>query len=211
MDLILNSGAVRRWVAEVLTVFFLFGGLVGIAVGVGLILKSERTLRLFGILNRWVSLRRASRPLEISRDTTQAVQRNRRWLAAVFIAGGAFTVFILATKFEANAARQMFNLMALRPPVGVWIVESGRWILIVGNLIAVVAGILLAFFPSTVAALEARGSRWFSERRILKGSDNQNLTLDRWVAAYPRPAGVIITAGALLMMGNFGVMLLGMR
>jgi len=211
LDLILNSGAVRRWVAEVLTVFFLLGGLVGIAVGVGLIVRSERTVRFFGTLNRWVSLRRASRPLEVPRDTTQAVQRNRRWLAAVFIAGGAFSVFILATKFEANAARQMFNLTALRPPVGLWIVESGRWILIVGNLIAVVAGILLAFFPASVAALEARGSRWFSERRLLKGADAQNLSLDKWVTAYPRHAGVIITAGALLMLGNFSIMLLGMR
>ena len=211
MDLILNSGAVRRWVAEVLTVFFLLGGLVGIAVGVSLIVNSGRTLRLFGTLNRWVSLRRASRPLEIPRDTTQAVQRNRRWLAAVFIAGGAFTTYILATKFEANAAIKMFNLMALRPVVSMWIVESGRWILVVGNLIAVVAGILLAFFPAVVATLETGGSRWFSERRLLKGSDALNLTLDKWVAAYPRPAGAIITAGALLMIGNFGIMLLGMR
>ena len=211
MDLILNSGAVRRWVAEILTVFFLIGGLVGIAVGVGLIVRSEQTLRFFGALNRWVSLRRASRPLEIPRDTTGAVQRNRRWLAAVFIAGGAFTTYILATSFQADAARKMFNLMVLHPSVSLWIVESGRWILIVGNLLAVVAGVLLAFFPAVVAALEARGSRWYSERRILKGSDTQNLALDNWVAAYPRPAGAIITAGALIMIGNFGIMLLGMR
>lgn len=211
MDLILNSGAVRRWVAEVLTVFFLLGGLVGIAVGVGLIVNSGKTLRLFGILNRWVSLRRAARPLEIPRDTTQAVQRNRRWLAAVFIVGGAFTTYILATKFDANAARQMFNLMALRPAASLWIVESGRWLLIVGNLVAIVVGILLAYFPAILITLETGGSRWFSERRILKGSDNLNLSLDRWVSTYPRPAGVIITVGALLMIGNFGVMLLGAR
>jgi hypothetical protein len=211
MDLILNSSAVRRWVAEILTVFFLIGGLVGIAVGVGLIVRSEQTLRFFGSLNRWISLRRAARPLEIPRDTTAAVQKSRRWLAAAFIVGGAFTTYILATKFEANAAIKMFNLAALRPSIGLWIVESGRWILIVGNLLAVVAGILLAFFPPVVAALETRGSRWFSERRILKGTDNQNLTLDRWVAAYPRPAGAIITAGALILIGNFGIMLLGMR
>ena len=209
MEAILNSSAFRQWIAEVLTVFFLVGGLVGVAVGVSLIVNSERTLRFFGTMNRWVSLRSTSRPLEIPRDTTQAVQKYRYWLGAVFVAGGAFATFILATQYDANAATKMFNLTALRPVVALWIVDSARWILIVGNLVAIVVGILLAFFPAALAALEARGSSWFSERRLLKGGDNQNLTLDSWVAAYPRRAGVIITAGALLMIGNFAIMLLG--
>ena len=209
MEAILNSSAFRQWVAQVLTVFFLVGGVVGVAVGVSLIVNSERTLRFFGTMNRWVSLRSASRPLEIPRDTTQAVQKHRYWLGAVFIAGGAFATFILATKFDAGAARQLLNLTALHPLIAAWLVDAARWILIVGNAVAVVVGVLLAFFPAVLAALEARGSSWFSERRLLKGGDNQNLTLDSWVAAYPRRAGVIITAGALLMIGNFAIMLLG--
>lgn len=211
MELILNSSAFRQWIALALTVFFLVGGLVGVAVGVSLIVRSERTLRFFGIMNRWVSLRGAARPLEIPRDTTQAVQRYRHWLGAVFIVGGAFATFILATRFSAGAARQLLNLTALHPTIASWAVDSARWILIVGNLVAVVVGILLAFFPAALAALEARGGSWFSERRLLKGGDTQNLSLDKWVAAHPRRAGVIMVVGALLMMGNFGIMLLGTR
>ncbi len=211
MELLPENYAFRQWVAQALTAFFLVGGLAGVVVGLSLIVNSERTLRFFGTMNRWVSMRSATRPLEIPRDTSRAVQKHRRWLAVAFIAGGAFVTFILATKFDANAAIKLLNLTALHPSSASWIVESYRWILIAGNLIAVLVGILLAFFPAALAALEAGGGRWFSERQIFKGADDLNLTLDKWVAAYPRRAGVIITAGALLMLGNFGITLLGMR
>ncbi|MBM3357156.1 MAG: hypothetical protein FJY54_05460 [Betaproteobacteria bacterium] len=211
MESILSSSAFRQWVAEVLALFFLVGGFAGIAVGVSLIMNSERTLRFFNSMNRWVSVRRASRPLEIPRDTTRVIQKHRRWLAAAFIAGGAFSIFILVTKFDANATILGLNLTAVRTPVASWIVDSGRWILIAGNVVAVVVGILLAFFPAALAVLEAGGSRWYSGRQLLKGADMMNVSLDKWVTANPRRAGVVITAASLLMMGNFGIMLLGQR
>jgi hypothetical protein len=211
MELLPDNYSFRQWVAQALTVFFVVGGIVGVAVGLSLITNSERTLRFFGTMNRWVSMRRATRPLEIPRDTSRTAQKHRRWLAAAFIAGGAFATFILATKFDAGAANQLLNLTALHPSIASWIVASVRWILIVGNLIAVLVGILLAFFPAALVALEAGGGSWFSERRLFKGADTPNLSLDKWVAAYPRQAGAIIAAGALLMLGSFGIMLLGMR
>lgn len=211
LQLILGSSGFRRWIAEVLTWFFLFGGVVGIAVGVSLFLNSGRTLRFFGTMNRWVSMRSTTRPLEIPRDTTRAAHKHRYWLGALFIAGGAFVIYILATQYNARAAIQMFNLMSLRPVVASWIVDSARWILIVGNLVGVGVGILLAFFPAALSAIEVRGGNWFSERRLTKGADNLNLSLDQWVAAHPRGAGAIITVGAVLMIGNFGFMLLGAR
>jgi len=211
MDPILNSNAFRQWITEVLTIFFLVGGSVGIAVGVALIFNSARTLRFFDTLNRWVSMRSASQPLDIPRDTTRPVQRYRHWIAAVFIAGGTFATFVLATQFDANVARHMLNLKSVHPVLAFSIVDGARWILIVGNLAAIVVGILLAFFPARLAALEVLGGSWYSERQYLKGADKQHLALDRWVAAHPRRAGAIITAGSLLMMGAIGIMLLGAR
>jgi hypothetical protein len=207
----LSSSAFRQWVAEFLALFFLIGGLAGIAVGASLILNSERTLRFFNTLNRWVSLRRASRPLEIPRDTTQVVKKHRLWLAAAFVAGGAFSIFVLATKFDANATILGLNLTGMRAPIASWIVDSGRWILIAGNAVAVAVGILLAFYPAALAALETGGSRWYSGRQFTKGADTMNLSLDKWVTAYPRRAGVIIVLASLLLLGTLGVTLLGQR
>lgn len=206
----MESQSVRLWLAQSIVVFFLVGGIFLLAVGVGLIANSAGTLRFFGSLNRWISMRRASKPLEIPRDTRPAVQKYRYWLAAIFVAGGVFAIVGLVTRFNSSAVITLFNLQYLRPDFAAWLVDSLRWILIVGNLTAIVAGAMLAFFPDVLAAFETRGSRWYSERQAARGADTMHLTLDSWVAAYPRAAGAIIACFALGLIGAFGLMLPGM-
>ena len=62
MDLtrILNSQAFAQWIAQSLAIFFLLGGFVVLAVGLGLFFRAEKTLRTFDTLNRWVSMRRTN-------------------------------------------------------------------------------------------------------------------------------------------------------
>ncbi|MBY0270477.1 MAG: hypothetical protein K2X06_11445 [Burkholderiales bacterium] len=203
----MGSQGVRLWLAQATVLFFLMGGVVLLGIGVSLLVNSARALRFFGSMNRWVSMRSASRPLEIPRDTRQAVQQYRYWLAAVFVAGGVFAVFSLLTQFKAAAVVNLFGLDFMRPAVAGWLVDSLRWMLIAGNLAAVVAGIMLAFFPDAVVALEARGSHWYSERKITKGADDMNTRLDAWVTVYPRAAGGIIVVFALALIGAFGLIL----
>lgn len=206
----LESHSVRLWLAQSIVVFFLVGGIFLLAAGVGLIVNSAGALRFFGSMNRWVSMRRASRSLEIPRDTRPAVQKYRYWLAAVFVVGGVFAIVGLATRFNSGAVITLFNLQYLRPNFAAWLVDSLRWILFAGNLTAIVAGIMLAFFPVVLAAMEVRGSRWYSERQAVRGVDTMHFILDSWVVAYPRAAGATIACFALGLIGAFGLMLPGM-
>ena len=206
----MDSFAFRQWVLQLSVVLFLVGGFAVLAVGVGLIVSSARTLRFFVAMNRWVSTRRAFKPIEVPRDTGKVVQEHRRWLAMAFVAGGAFALYGVATAFDARAVSFVFGLDARPSSVASWLVESFRWVLIVGNLAAIVIGIMLAFFPDALAALEARGGRWYSDRQLVKGADAMNLSLDNWVAASPRAAGGIMTLAGLFLMGG-GIMLFGAR
>jgi len=199
--------AVRLWLAQSTVVFFIVAGIALLVVGISLIVNSAGSLRLFGGLNRWVSMRRASRPLEIPRDTRQAVQNYRYWFAAVFIIGGTVALAGLLVRFDIRAVIALLGLGQLRPDFAGWLVDGARWILIAGNLLAIIAGLLLAFSPGAVAALEARGSRWISERQLVKGSDQLHLKLDGVVAAYPRNAGWIIVVFALGLIAAFGFLL----
>ena len=203
----MGSQAVRLWLAQSTVIFFLVGGVALLVVGVCLLVNSAAALRFFGNMNRWVSMRGASRSLEIPRDTRQAVQQYRYWLAAIFVSGGVFAVFSLLTQFKATAVVTMLGLESLRPVVVLWVIDSVRWMLVAGNMGAVVAGIMLAFFPAAVVALEARGSHWYSERKITKGGDDMNTRLDTWVAVYPRAAGGIIVVFALALIGAFALIL----
>lgn len=207
----MGSQTVRLWLAQSTVIFFLVCGIFLLVVGMSLIVNSAGALRLFGSLNRWVSMRRATKALEIPRDTRPAVQKYRYVLAAVFVAGGVFAIIGLVTQFNTAAVITLLHLDYFHPTYAAWLADGARWILIVGNLAAIVAGILLAFFPDTLRAIEARGGDWYSERKMARGADTVHVTsLDTWVAAYPRPAGVIITVFALGLIGAFGLLLPGL-
>ena len=206
-----KSNAFQQWAVQFLVVLFLVGGFVALAIGLSLIFNSAGTLRFFSGMNRWVSSRRAFKPLEVPRDTRRAVQKYRRWLAVIFVGGGIFAIFGLAMRFDVRAVIFLFGLDYFRPSFASWVVESARWVLIVGNAAGIVVGIMLAFFPDALMALEARGAHWYSERAFVKDRDAMNLTLDNWVARFPRASGCIITFFALVLIGAFGLMLPAIR
>ena len=206
-----TGNAFRAWAVQFLVVLFLVGGIVALVTGLCLAFNSAGTLRFLDRMNVWTSTRRAFKPIEIPRDTTQAVYRHRRWLAAFFVAGGAFAIYGLLAQFNAGAVIQLFGLGVLRPSFAGWVVDSARWVLVAGNLAGIAVGIALGFFPERLMALEARGSRWYSERQLAKDRDKMNLALDSWVAQFPRAAGWIITFFALVLIGAYGMMLPALR
>jgi hypothetical protein len=201
----MGNTAVQLWLAQSTVVFFIAAGITLLAIGISLIMNSAGTLRFFGGMNRWMSMRRATKSLEIPHDTRRAVQKYRYWFAAVFVAGGILAVSGLLTQFDVRAVVRVFGLEFFKPAFAEWIVDSARWVLVAGNLIGIVVGLLLAFSPQTVVKLEARGSQWYSERQATRGADSLNLKLDVWVAANPRVAGGGIVVFALALIGAFGL------
>lgn len=210
MDLlnIMDNHAVQLWLAQATVLFFIIAGITLLAVGAGLIANSAGSLRFFDRMNRWVSMRSATKSLEVPRDTRSAVQKYRYWLAAIFVLGGIFAVFGLLTRYEPGAVLVALDLRFAREAMAIWLMDVVRWVLVVGNLVGIVVGIMLAFFPQRLMAIEAGGSKWYSERKVTKGADDmRNLKLDAWVAAYPRFAGWGIVVFALALIGAFGLML----
>lgn len=169
---------------------------VGVAVGIGLILSSARTLRFFRVMNRWVSTRGALRPMEIPRDTDRFSHRRRRLVGGALIAGGVFSTFGLAAGVDAAAVGAAFAKGDMVPLVAI-VAETLRWFLIAGSAAGVVIGSLLYFSPGTLASLETYANHWFSVRRVLRGGDDMILTLDRLVEAHPGPSGWILACTSL--------------
>ena len=178
---------------------FIVAAIVGIALGVGLIINGARTLRFLGAMNRWVSLRSKLKPMEIPRDIGEAVYGHGRWFGGAFALGGVFAAFMLLARVEVAAVVPALGKNA--PPVMIdWIVESLRWIVVVGGALAVIIGVMLFFSPDAVRAVEARLNRWTSTRQLGKGADTMHLTLDRWVGSFPRAAGWALTLGAAIVL-----------
>lgn len=203
----MNAPEVRLWLAQSMVIFFIVGGTALLAFGVCLLVNSTATLRFIAGMNRWVSFRRQTRALEVPRDTRSVVQKYRYWFAVVFIAGGAFATSGLLMQFNGPAVIKLLGLNAINPRAAIWLADSLRWALVLGNSLAIVAGVMLAFFPERIVALEALGGKWISSRKATKGGDDMHVKLDSWVATQPRPAGWIIVAVGLVMIGTFGMLL----
>lgn len=185
MSAIANDQLVQLFAPFFLWFFFIFG-LVGCAVGAGLLVYGARMQGFFGLMNRWVSTRRTF---------------TRRWVGLCFVVGGAFPLFTLLRWLSAKN----FDLAlggAIHSPVLAWGVEALCWILIVGNLFSIAVGAMLLLARGPLAAGDKPRSAGSSEDRMY-------LALDRWAASFPRLIGGAIAVGALIVAGRFGLVLFG--
>jgi hypothetical protein len=169
---------------------------VGVAVGIGLIVASTRTLQFFRLMNQWVSTRGALRALDVPHSTERFSHRHRRWVGWALIAGGTFAVFGLFAGFDATAIGKVFAKGDMVRVVAI-VVATLRWFLIVGGVTGVVIGYMLCFSPGALSTLETYANRWVSPRNVLRGGDDMRLTLDKLVEAHPGPSGWILACTAL--------------
>lgn len=192
-----------------LALFGLAGSVLGISVGLGLLLRSAATLRFFDTMNRWVSTRRTLKPLEIPRYVGSPTARKPRWNGLVLLVAGAYVAIMLwqldGTKMAALAYGGRYPLLAEI------LLKAVRWIMVAGGLAAVAVGVMLLFFPAAYPAFEARANHWYSTRQAFTGADTPHMTLDRWVAAYPRVAGAAIASLSVIATFGFIALLLSRR
>lgn len=175
--------------------FFFIFGLVGLAVGAGLAICGSRLHKFFNLTNRWVSTRRSFK---------------RRWVGALFIAGGAFPLFTLVHRLYESS----FELLlggAIQSRFIAWGVQAVWWFLTLGNLFAIVVGAMLLFSPTVLESISNSLGRRVVMRQPEDAGEGMYLTLDRWIESFPRLAGSLIAAGALVVVLQFGLVLFGMH
>jgi hypothetical protein len=194
-----------RDIAEIIlrsfAILLLLGALLSFVVGLGLVFRQRAMMTGFGLLNRWVSTRRAFKSFEIPHASEGGLLGGRRrWITgALFASFGTYAAFTLAANVD--PMRVVAALGARGAPLTSIVVESLRWFLIIGCAAGAVAGLLVLFSPRAWAQLESSGNRWVSTRRAMAGGDTMILNLDEWVASFPRAAGLLIAALALIPAG----------
>jgi len=193
-----------------LALFGLAGSVLGIAVGLGLLLRSAATLRFFGTMNKWVSTRRILKPLEIPRNVGTPTASKPRWNGLVLVLAGAYVSIVLWQLDGAKLASAMTH-GARHPVVTEILLKAMRWFMVAGGLASVAIGVMLLFFPRAYPAFEARANHWYSTRQALTGGDSMHMTLDRWVEAYPRAAGAIIACLSVIAALAFAALVFSRR
>jgi hypothetical protein len=204
--------ALREIVVQSLLILLVLGSVGGVAVGVGLLIRTQAMLGFFARMNRWTLSRMDTKAREehpVGGPSALSTPQ-RRIAGAVFLAGGAFSAAVLATMPKIPAAA------LLQARGGVWAIsivaaDALRWLLIVGCVFAAVAGIMLLFFPDAWRRLEVRANSWHSSKRFFAQTDVMHMPLDRWIERYPRPAGLLVSALSLLSLIAFAALLFWRR
>lgn len=178
---------------------FIVTGLVGVALGVGLNVSRIRTLSFLKTMNRWFSVRTSLKTLAVPHDIDKAIYRKQRWFGVAFAIGGAFTIFMML--FEGKFPYVVAALSKTATPLIVQLlVESLRWLLLMGGVLASVIGFMMLASSSALPALEARLNHWISSRKLGKSMDEMHMTLDNLIETFPRTSGALLALGSAMIL-----------
>jgi hypothetical protein len=203
-----QNSLIFELLVRALFLFFLVAGIAGTALGLSLILSPARVFQLLSPMNRWVSGSKTLAPLEIVHNIDPTIYKYRRWFSAAFIVGSGFSLFMIVAKLDVGVVLSLIGASRYSF-IGPWLLQSLKWLMIAGSVLALVIGIVLGFFPTALGALEKRANQWYAPKRLGQGADEMHLPIDRWVQSSPKTAGWIISVGALIVVVNSAVVLLG--
>jgi hypothetical protein len=187
-----------------LYILILLGAALGLVIGVMLLVDSARVMQWNARLNRWISTEGAARVLDQSRDVKRLVYRQHRVVGLLVIAGALFALDVLAFGLRTTPL-----LRALRPlgnPTALALaVDSVRIFLIAGNIVAVLAGVVLCFRPSLLKGVESWADRQYSAPLPNKSLDEPNYRPDAFVRDHPKLVGILVTAGSVFILASLGI------
>ena len=199
--LINSNPVISQILISALLWFLLIGGIVSVLVGIALIFRHEWLFRAFGYMNRWVSCRRAMRPLEITRDSWPFIEQFRYLLSVFLTTGAAYVVYWLLTQMDMGALVGLIGSSPGFPKIIIyWLVDSVRWFFILVSAMGIIIGVMLAFSLTALRQAEVYFSRWISTRNTLvaKKSEAMHLGADHLIVTFPKIAGIIITLMSIL-------------
>ena len=198
----------ERVLVPSLIVFLLIGGLASVALGWALIFRPAQALSFMRAMNRWVSTRRALKELEVPRHVEEPRKAGRLWFGLFLLAGAGYALYVLLARIEIPRVAVVLGVNLQRWFLASVALQTMKWLLVVGSVLALAVGILMLFFPQVLAAFEARMNRWYSTRQLLPaGGETMKFPLDLLVEASPRAAGWIIAAASLVVAVAMGILL----
>lgn len=191
-------------VGQTLLIAIVLGALLGLAVGVLLLLDTARVLRWNERLSRWISTREAAQRFDRPRDIKRFVYRAHRVIGVLVVAGSLYCLDVLTFGFApgalARAFRDLGSVSLLEATF-----ESTRLFLLVGNVAALAAGIVLCFRPSLLKGIELWADRTYAARERSAALDQMRFQPDLWVSRHPRLAGGLVLAGSAFILFSLGI------
>jgi hypothetical protein len=183
-----------------LVVLLIVGNVFAFGVGVLMLAAPQQFSALFKFSQRWISIRKLTKPLEKPRPTELTMLRYPRMLGSILLVSAALilikgTIFITGISV-ADGGKLLARLYVdANIASGAW---ESLWISLIafialGAVAAVVVGLMALFKLGKLRHLSESANRWVSTRKLTKPLDTPHYHLDKLVLARPRLWGGLIT------------------
>lgn len=180
-----------------LFLFFLYASILVFILGLALVWKSAAALRFMSWMSTWISTRKFMKPAEMPHLVDSVVSKHPALLGLVIALSVAVSTLVLLN-IEAEAFRRLL-FDAYSDKIGVLLASATKNALLIGNVFAAVAGVLLIFAPRLFANIEARANKWVSMRKATYPIEKMHTPLDGWISANPTVSGIVLIVAALAM------------
>jgi len=167
-----------------------FGGVIAV--------RPDLLARLRGVSDQRVSLRRATRPLDIPRNVDRWFYRHHRLYGLVVVVLAVFLLYFLAFGHASPAWTVAFDREYRElAEMGA---EAARFVLWIVAILGVIVGTLVFARPSALKGIERWANRWITTRKLTRGLDREYGQPDAWAARHPRALGIAIMLSAGLVL-----------
>lgn len=197
---------VNTLLIKTLLMLLITGSVTGLIVGVWMLIRPESFLRANQFLSEWHSLRKATKPLMVSRRTERFVYRHHQPIGLLILAGSAYVLYALVYHYDRKKLSAAIFGDAYYAPLAEWLVPGLTLALGVGVLFAMGIGGFLLIRPSLLKGFEAWANRWVSLRRASRVLDEMHDGPDRFLVRWrPWVAALLILGSlyALLRLSTF--------
>jgi hypothetical protein len=191
---------------KTLLMLLITGSMTGLIVGVWILIRPESFLRANKFLSEWHSLRKATKPLMVSRPTERFVYRHHRPVGLLILASSAYVLYVLVYYYDQKKLGAAMFGGGYYSPLAEWLVPGLAVALGVGVLFAMAIGGFLLVRPSMLKGFEAWANRWVSLRRASRVLDEMHEGPDRFLIRWrPWVATALILGSlyALIRLGAF--------
>jgi hypothetical protein len=171
--------------------FFLIASVFSFVVGVALAVRSQKALRAFDSLNRWVSVRKMMRPLMMPHNVESTLMKRRVVLGSV-IAGGSLVSILLLVGTDLTPALSLFEGSLTQAQIA-GVADNLEMFMLAGNAACLLVGGLILFSPQTLLAVENYTDRWLTLRKTMQPLEKMHMEVDCWVLKHPTSVGIALT------------------
>lgn len=177
-------------------------------IGCLLLVCPAALLKRSAYLNHWISTEPVFDRLDDRIHVERYFYRHHRWMGGGIVVGAVYCLYSLLDWVRYDRVIGHLIHQADQTITDI-VLDSALLILGLGNLMALLVGIIVFLRPSLLKSLERWSNTWMAFDRVTETLDRQIDITERWLPRHPRLIGLLAVIGSVYIMSNTVVVVLG--